>query len=74
MAKKKQKIMIPEAAEKMQEMRYEIAKKLGFIVADSENWWESLSRMQQSEVNGIVTKFMIENARRDMRKGLFPYK
>lgn len=66
--------MIPEASGRMQEMRYEIAKKLGYIATESEDWWDSLSRMQQSEVNGIVTKFMIENAKRDMKKGVFPYK
>lgn len=68
-------IMVPEAGGRMYEMRYEIAKKLGYTNLElHENWWDVLTPIQQSEINGVVTKLMIEKAKIDMMKGMFPYK
>ena len=69
MAKKKRNnkpILVPEAAEKMHEMRYMIAKQMGYLVVNAEDWWEVLTPRQKSEVNGMVTKIMVEKAKRDI--------
>ena len=77
MAKKKKynkPIMIPGAQSKMQEMRYEIAKKLRYVdLSHGNNWWENLTPMQQSEINGQVTKLLIMKAQYDMINGTFKH-
>ncbi|AEO93525.1 gp266 [Bacillus phage G] len=72
--KKKKQILVPEAEEKMHELRYQIAKRLGYIVVNAEDWWEELTPMQKSEINGHVTKLMIDKAKMEMMNGNFkPY-
>lgn len=71
MAKKKWKkpILVPEAENRMHEMRYEIAKKMGYIVVNADDWWEALTPIQKSQVNGMVTKMMVAKAQMDMMEG-----
>lgn len=69
----KKPIMIPEAESKMYEMRYKIVKKLGYLVVNADDWWEALTPAQKAEVNGIVTKLMVEKAKRDMMQGFFKH-
>lgn len=73
MTKKKwsKPILVPEAKDTMHEMRYEIAKKLGYIVINADDWWEALTPMQKSQVNGTVTKLMVAKAQMDMMQGKF---
>ncbi|MDF2533850.1 MAG: hypothetical protein K0R18_7 [Bacillales bacterium] len=73
MAKKKynKPIMIPEASDRLQQLRCEIAKKLGYTITCDENWWDILKPLQQSEINGMVTKMMVQKAKMDMMNGTF---
>lgn len=70
MKKKKWKkpILIPEAEKKLNQLRYEVAKKLGLIRINEEDWWEALTPMEKSKVNGEVTKLMIANAQIDFMR------
>ena len=43
----------------MHEIRYQIAKRLGYIVVNADDWWAELTLKQQSQVNGQLTKMMI---------------
>jgi hypothetical protein len=73
MAKKKYKkpIMVPGAEDKMHEMRYAITKQMGWLVINADDWWEVLTPMQKSQVNGMVTKLMVEKAKRDLNNNLW---
>lgn len=64
--KRSKPLLVPEAEEKMNELRYEITKKLGYLVINAEDWWSVLTPMQKSEINGIVTKMMVEKAKQDI--------
>lgn len=70
MAKKwKKPILVPGAAGKMQELRYQITKQYGWLdVSAGDQWWERLNPKQQSTVNGMVTKMMVAKAQEDMMK------
>ena len=50
----------------MHEIRYQIAKRLGYIVVNADDWWAELTLKQQSQVNGQLTKMMIQKAKNDM--------
>lgn len=57
---------------KMHQIRYEIAKKLGYIdLAFGDNWWDALTNKQKSEIQGIVTKLLVTKAQVDMKDGKF---
>lgn len=72
--KKNKPIMVPGAQSKMQEMRYEIGKKLGYVnLPYEDDWWNNLTQMQQSEINGHVTKLLIMKAQYDMAHGTFKH-
>jgi len=70
---RKKKIMVPGAQNKLEQLRFEIAKKLNYISGDEDNWWESMTKAQQSEVNGQVTKMMVMKAQIDMVNGNFKH-
>ncbi|MNC06643.1 hypothetical protein D3C81_940130 [compost metagenome] len=77
MAKRKYKsqLMVPGANSTMYEMRFEIAKKLEYINDETPNetWWDNLTPMQQSTVNGQVTKLLVMKAQKDMMDGKFKH-
>lgn len=72
-SKKNKRILVPEAEGRMHELRYQIAKRLGYVVVNSDDWWKELSPKQKSEVNGQVTKMMVEKVKEDMRTGVFKH-
>lgn len=67
MTKKKWKkpIMVPAASGTMEEMRFEIAKQKGYATVKNMDWWDNLTPMQKSEVNGVVTKLLVIKAQQD---------
>lgn len=76
MAKKKRKgfsNLSLEGQVKMEELRYAIVKELGYLVVNSDNYWDELTQKQKSEVQGIITKMMVEKAKQDMKAGLFTF-
>jgi hypothetical protein len=71
--KRKNPILIPEAQERMQEIRFEIAKKLQYVDTYQEDWWEKLNATQKSKINGYVTKLLVSKAQVDMINGDFKH-
>lgn len=69
--KRKNKI---EENPRLHEMRYEIAKKMGYLdLSYQDTWWDNLTPIQQSEVNGQATKLLIMKAQYDMLNGRFKH-
>lgn len=57
---------------KIQQIRYQLALKRGFISASEDsNWWDTLTNSQKSIIQGDVTKLLITKAQTDMRDGKF---
>lgn len=72
--KSKKGLIVPSAEDKMMELRLAITKRLGYYdVSQPDKWWDVLNPKQKSEVNGLVTKMMIEKAKRDMFQGSFKH-
>jgi hypothetical protein len=67
-------LMVPGAEDTMTDLRLAITKQLGYFdVSNPDSWWDMLAPAQKSEVNGIVTKMMVEKAKRDMIAGKFQH-